>query len=292
MKNRKLTWLFILSILVPVMSQAQTKHLDAVPLRSTNAITGTTFANQTVNLSGRQRQNKAIVELKKGNIPNFLRTFQPVRLTYKPANGDTLVAIIYVAPDYLAIGSDDDFLRMPLTYPSATAIANSFGCVLPTRKMVDAIYEQATCHLTPEPLPPGPKMRSSEYYLKHRSKIKTQYQKGNNKLGELTAGHKKDVVITNRLNKKPGRIAIYGWQRPNGKPIQPLSTIHDARYADYSHGIRLIHQTVYLNGEPRLIFDVLKDPKIALVLTYEGQIPNPRELMGKKTSPMTASRTQ
>ena len=42
-------------------------------------------------------------------------------------------------PDYLAVGSDDDFVRMPMTPQTAQQIADLFGCILPTRKMVDAI---------------------------------------------------------------------------------------------------------------------------------------------------------
>jgi hypothetical protein len=259
-----------------------TRLTTTIPTRPAQAIKGYEFAKKTTGWSGNKRQQEALKELRRGNIPNFLRTLKPVRLTYKPDNQDTLIAIIYVMPDYIAIGSDENFLRIPLTYSSATTIAREFGFSLPTRKIVDAIYEQATCHLKPEPLPPGIKMRSSEYYLMHRQKIKTQRQREGCKLGELIAGHKKDVVITNRLRKKPGRIAIYGWQRLNGYPIQPLSTIHDAEYADYSHGIRLVDQTVWINGTPQSIFDVLKNPALGPILTYEGEIPSPRALMGIK----------
>jgi hypothetical protein len=43
-------------------------------------------------------------------------------------------------------------------------------------------------------------------------------------------------------------VAIYGWHRSNGDPIQPLSTVHGEYYADYSHGIRLVSRTAYVNG--------------------------------------------
>ena len=193
-------------------------------------------------------------------------------------DGKNLDVLIWVAPDYLAIGSDSDFLRIPLTYPSATEIANAFGCVLPTKKIVNEIYNQSVVHLKPQPLPPGPEMRSSAYYLKHQRLI--EKQRADCPLGELTSGHKKDIVITNRLSRKTDRIAIYGWHWLSGKPIQPLSTVHGARYADYSHGVRLVWNTVWVNGEPRSIFEMLQDPIFAPLLTYEGTITNPRLLMG------------
>jgi hypothetical protein len=191
-----------------------------------------------------------------------------------------MTAIIWVMPDYLAIGSDEDFLRIPLAYPSAATFAKEFGFVLPTKKMVDAIYEQSAFHLKPQPMPPGPQMRSNRYFLKHQQKIeaqRTQYP-----LGELISGHKKDVVLTNLLHRRPGRIAIYGWHRQNGEPIQPLSIVHGAWYADYSHGIRLVINQVWINGEMLPILDVLNDPVLAPLLTYEGVIADPRRLLSLK----------
>ena len=38
-------------------------------------------------------------------------------------------------------------------------------------------------------------------------------------LGRVVSGHKKDVVITNRLLRNPARAAIYGWHRLDGDPI-------------------------------------------------------------------------
>ncbi|RMF92749.1 MAG: hypothetical protein D6736_02855, partial [Nitrospinota bacterium] len=83
----------------------------------------------------------------------FLRRLTPVHLSYTPPGRKPLQATIWVMPDYLAIGSDADFLRIPLSYPAAITIANTFGFVLPTCKMVDAIYRQAAVHLRPQPLP-------------------------------------------------------------------------------------------------------------------------------------------
>jgi hypothetical protein len=231
-------------------------------------------------MSGIERQKAALAELRYGNIPDFLRNLKPVQLSCELLGSEIVTAIIWVTPDYLAIGSDEDFLRIPLTYPSATAIANEFGCVLPTRKMVDAIYEQSVIHLKPQPLPPGPQMRSSTYYLRHQKKIETQ--RTDYLPGELVSGHKKDVVLTNRLYRKPYRIAIYGWHQLNGEPIQPLSTVHGAGYADYSHGIRLVYQTVLIDGKPQSIFDILQDPVLAPVLTYEEMIVDPLSLMQQK----------
>jgi hypothetical protein len=92
------------------------------------------------------------------------------------------------------------------------------------------------------------------------------------RLGALISGDKKDVVMTNRLAMNVGRIAIYGWHRGPGQPIQPLSTVHGANYADYSHGIRLISEWALINGKLRSIRDFLQDPMTTRVFSDEGPI--------------------
>ena len=273
---RVLNLLVLLGILWPHPSVAgpidgampDTVRLQSAPPRPPDAISGSEFARRTAGMSGRKRQHAALAELRRGNIPEFLRNFAPVRLWYPGFERDTIEAVIWVTPDYLAIGSDEDFLRMPLDYPSAAAIAEAFGCILPTRKMVNAISEQSAFRFRPEWMLPGPMMRSSEYYLAHQRKIEAQRE--GLPLGELVSGHKKDIVLTHRLERKPGRIAIYGWHRRDGTPIQPLSTVHDQFYADYSHGVRLVHQDVWINRAPQSVLAVLQNPDLAGTLTYEG----------------------
>ncbi|MDA0746013.1 MAG: hypothetical protein O2954_05800 [bacterium] len=251
--------------------------IPAIPQREQNALTGSEFAKRTAGMPGSERQQAALKELLQGNIPNFLRHLKPVQISETLPDGKKVTATAWVMPDYLAIGTNEDFLRIPLTYSTAIEVARVFHLSLPTPKLVDNIYQQAVRHFKPQPMKPGPKMRSSEYYLEHEKKIEAQQP--DLPLGELVAGHKKDVVITNRLNKKPGRIAIYGWHRLNGRPIQPLSTVHDAEYADYSHGIRLVGQTVTINGKAFSFFDALKNPLLAPLFTYEGKLNAPPELM-------------
>ena len=107
----------------------------------------------------------------------------------------------------------------------------------------------------------------------------------------LVSGHKKDVVMTNLLAANPGRIAIFGWHRLNGAPIQPLSTVHGACYADYSHGIRLVSETVLVEGERRSIYDVLQDPVLARVLNDEGPMSHIRELMTRTGDDSTCGKS-
>lgn len=261
----------------------ETLRAESIPPRTLESATGSAFAKRTTDWAGRKRQGAAITELLAGNIPDFLRTLRPVQLTHTAKDGTTVAGTVWVTPDYLAIGSDEDFLYIPLTLPSATAVANAWGFVLPTRKVVDAIYAQADYRFEPIPMTPGPKMRSSAYYIRHQELI--DQQRAGVPPGTLVAGHKKDVVLTNRLAAKADRIAIYGWHRKKGDPIQPLSTVHGARYADYSHGTRLVWNQIWVEGGWRSVFEVLQDPRLAPLLTYEGVIRAPRKLMHQSGEP-------
>ena len=224
-----------------------------IPARADGALTGTGFAERARDLAGPQRDALVSNELLAGNVPSFLRHLEAV--TVRDAVN---VITVCVLPDYLALGTDRDFVFVPLGLDAALEVAGRFGFMLPTRKIVDAIYAASTVRLDPQPLPAGDEMRSTAYLLRHNEMIRTQRAARGAQLGALTAGDKKDLVLTPRLWQNPGRVAIYGWHRATGAPIQPLSTVHGARYADYSHGIRLVSEIVYLNGVQRALADVLR----------------------------------
>ena len=263
-----------------------TFELAMIPPRPAGALSGSEFADRTAGMKGVERQRAAVAEILRGNVPDFMRRLRPVRLGGEAPSGGTVEAIVWVTPDYVSIGSARDFLPMPLTQPSATAVATAFGCVLPTTRIVDAVYRQSKYRIVPDPLPPGPKMRSSEYFLRHRELI--ERRRAGLPAGELLAGHNKDVVLTQRLALRPDRVAIYGWHRNAGDPIQPLSTYHGARYADYSHGVRLVWGTARIDGAERSIYDVLGDPALAPALSDEGQIPSAWEIMHPSVTPLPA----
>ena len=119
---------------------------------------------------------------------------------------------------------------------------------------------------------PGPQMGSTGYFLRHDAIVDDQQARAGGRLGQLVAGHKKDVVVANRLSSNPGRVAIYGWHEALGDPIQPLSTVHGANYADYSHGIRLISRTAFVNGQAVDLGTLLTDARYAGLLNDGGPI--------------------
>lgn len=243
-----------------------------IPRRDPGLPPGSAFAAAVAAEAGAPREAAIGATLLEGNIPGFLRRLKAISLSARAADGTLHTAIVCVMPDYLAIGTDDDYLRMPMDLHTATAVAARFGFVLPTRRMVDAIYAQSEVRLPPQPLPAGPRMRSTGYYVRHDTRIAEQLAALREPAGVLLAGHKKDVVLSNRLLSRPGRVAIYGWHRREHQPIQPLSTVHGAGYADYSHGVRLVADIMQLDGQVASLYHVLTDPVLAPLLSDEGPV--------------------
>lgn len=238
----------------------------SIPPRPDDAAGGQAFAEQVADLPAQAREQAIVQEILRGNIPEFLRGFVPVSAKGKP--GGTSVCVVEVMPDYLAIGSDADFVRMPMTPRSATQIASAFGCMLPTRKLVNDIYAQAEVKLKPQPMTEA--RESMETFVAHNALI--EGLRSRRPLGQLVAGIKKDVVLTNRLKEKPARVAIYGWHEPDAKPIQPLTIVHGEGYVDYSHGVRLVRDRVIVDGEEMSLDALLRDPKLCELVSDEGVI--------------------
>lgn len=66
--------------------------------------------------------------------------------------------------------------------------------------------------------------------------------------GTLIAGHYKDIVLAPHLTGLSGKVANYGWHRPDAMPIQPFYTGHAAIWVDYSHGVRLVTSNKKVDG--------------------------------------------
>lgn len=245
------------------------------PSRPGDALSGSQFI-QSIIASGKieQRDNLIVQEATRGNIPNFIKNLVPITVSDK---GNTL--IYKVTPDYLSVGDDNDYIRVPLGGPSAQRVADAFGCILPTPKMSDQIWKEAKVKLAPKPLSGttntisgktyspqqmlSGKMVDTDTFEYHNNIIEKQLQESGHKQGDLVAGSKKDVVLSNDL--VPGKLAIHGLHDETGKPIQGggLSR-HDANYSDYSSGIRLVDKFAILNGRSvDLIKDVLQNPEYA-----------------------------
>lgn len=228
--------------------------------RVNNSMTGAQFGSSIINNTGQVREDAILQQLTLENIPDFMKT--PVEITIV---SDDHQLVLDVMPDYFCIGEDADFLRMPMWPATAQAIADRLNATLPTKYLVDRIWNSAKIKLPPHPMPPSVHMISSDCFVNHNNVIETQRA---NCWG-LIVGHKKDIVLTPKLTK--GHVAIYGWHYLTGNPIQPLNPYsHSDTYVDYSHGVRLICSDVLLDGNPARFEDILRDPALCKLISDEG----------------------
>lgn len=261
-------FLFLAVVFFIILSSCSTSRRMDWPLwkGALPATTGTAFYQSVAAVKWQERDSLAKQEILAGNLPPFLRKFVRINLSLTDSvTGKKIRAFYYVAPDYISLGTDDDWARIPLTPMAAQVIADSFHCFLPTRKMVNDIYEQAAVKLIPVPMYA---FRDSSVTMWQHHLIVEGQRKGRR---GLIAGIKKDVVLSGKITRdaRPNREAIYGWHKPDGKPIQPLYTGHINWWVDYSHGIRLVYRTIWVNGKPMDYTDVLKNPVLQKLLCDE-----------------------
>lgn len=160
--------------------------------------------------------------------------------------------------DYLALGTADDFLRVPVSLPLAVRVLDLLGArdeagewqraVLPTCAVVDEVYRRADVRLDPvtwnaeasmlarreQVRKLGSPFGDDSVWVQQHARSEA-VQCGVELLVEedllteaeragrtgLVAGHRKDLV-SDSLASHPGRVAIYGWHTRGGKTIQPL----------------------------------------------------------------------
>ncbi len=268
------TWITAIAVWLAcaAMTPARAGNL-ALPPRPPDAPKGSAFADTIANLDLTNREAAIVAEVLHGNVPDFWRRF--VNVTVK-RNGMT--AVYEAAPDYLCIGSDDDYLLMPISPQTAQLLADKLDCVMPTPRMVSDIYAAAEVKLAPIPIPPSSKMTTVPVFIEHNKMVRQQRAEtlAAHPPGALVAGDMKDLVLTARLAGTSNKVAIFGWHRPGGTPIQPLYTGHASTWVDYSQGTRFVRQSMTVDGEATTISEVLADTNRCVLLSDEGPLLEPR----------------
>lgn len=238
----------------------------------------TSFITKVGSTTGTSRE-KLIIEaiLKDKNYPSFLS--RDKYLPLEILEGQTIITL-FVCPDYVSVGDNNNFLRTPMYPTTAQTIANHFGCLLPTKRIVDKIYAAGTIVVEPvtyapkksDPHTPG-RTATAAYIITNNAinlSIKGLRPAGYDLEKELVVGHKKDIVLTNQLLTKPSNVAIYGWHQKSkrGVPIQGLNAVdHSNSYVDYSHGVRMISRECLVNGAPTPLEEAYKHPLYGPMLT-------------------------
>lgn len=176
----------------------------------------------------------------------------------------------FVFPDYLAAGDENGFVFLPCAPGALREYMNEFDLILPTTKMVKQIYTAS--EVRPPVITNGQLLkRGGSAKTSSPLNIPAHSEALQNFLvkGKLTAGHKKDVVLTDNLlhSKYKDNVAIFGWFWPNGTIVQKLNFIdHDKNYFDYSHGLRMVYNACILNGEATTLKTIFGDSKFCVLV--------------------------
>lgn len=143
-----------------------------------------------------------------------------------------------------------------------------------TSKISDLAYQQATVKLTATVLPAGADMVTT-----------TKSKQWNVSLEKKRAGQTglvrdcgKAWILSNQLGAKPNAAINYGFYDPHApyannvgiKMWQTLGTRHDSAHTDYSQTLLVMSKTCEVDGQEMQVADVMKDPTLCKLLSYEG----------------------
>ena len=241
-------------------------------------VTGWDFMLEADTTSFWDLEEKIVECVLQGNMPYQLKRFRKITFTTPVVDSVEILkkrhkVEIWVLADYLSIGTDDNFVRMPMGPLAAQRIADSLGCILPTTYLVDRIAEASQGHLNYFAFRPlGDRNCRPIVFQDSDNAIKALYKAYGYRFGDLISGLKKDVVLTYKIHTLSGnekRVAIYGWHKTNGEPVQPLYVRHVNYYVDYSHGIRLIYREVYIDGKKYDAKEILESLQLYRLLSDE-----------------------
>jgi len=201
-------------------------------------------------------------------------------------------ATIFVSADALKLGEPGDSFRPNVSAATAQKIADELDCILPTTRICDLVYRQATARATPclQPADPAerkrqglPECSDGSTSMSDTPAMELHSAALDEKLSDqcgLVCNTGKQWVVTNRLlNKSPETAANYGWfdesapyvSRSGLQLWQQLSTQHNDAHTDYSQVQPiLVRKKMIVDGESMSIFDVGRDPELSGLITDEG----------------------
>ncbi len=268
-------------------------------------MSGEEFLKSINGLEGEAREAKIKAAIEAGYIPEFIKQLKEVHTKVKGVDGTEHDVSFKTTPDCLSIGTDEKdnegnpkFVRIPMTPKTAQYLANKFGMMLPNARMVNAMFLDPQFKKVVMPHQGDPefikeggdesgmnssRMTSSEYYKIH-NKVTNKKLK-NIPLGTPVIGHKKIIVISEKLEKPENKLqlAFHGGLMPGavtedavekGTIFYQNNTVgshrwienkkktdetgEDTGYVDYSHGVILCSTNWKVDGVEMDVTEVQK----------------------------------
>lgn len=231
-----------------------------------------------------QDRNRVLAaRLAKGvDIPDFLRVFVSITLptplpsarsvdpvtaqkNEKIAESLGLEMRVFVAPDYLAIGSDLDWCRITLSALAGQHVLDRFGCMYPTRRIALEVFDQTpkSQRVKIQGKGTGEMAVSTRWTIEFHQEIESPRRilpgrSQEQPLGRLVASPMKDIIIGHTVlgaAKKNPRTTdtIHFWAdtgaKRHGFGADFGTTVSDHRFEkhnEYAMGVRMVYKTAYV----------------------------------------------
>jgi hypothetical protein len=282
-------------------SAASTVGPARAPARSASAEGGRVFldrmTSEGVDVIGHggnipARDQKFHEQLVAGNMPDFCRQWAEVSYDW---NGKTVK--VWITPDCIAIGSNEDWLRVNNSGSAAQRLANLWGCQLPTAKiLLKAFLQAGSVKLHEHAMAAyinGSKYQSSNAAMRWHEDIiqgvigcdsgmkvpadvaamfdpqlgahgspPSCTMQVRTALDQIAIGHKKEIC----LPYFQGYLTFWGfwYQGDAAHPRfrQEGNHFHTEPFTDYSQGMRLLHPNVEIDGTQHAFLDVLESTEL------------------------------
>lgn len=260
------------------MLTGRVKPIANLPQRSADATPYDKWMRQCDTTEFWTREDLIVRQVLSGNVPDSLRYLHEITFTTPIVDSVPILRkphtiSLWVACDYVSIGNNEKFLRMPMGPLAAQEIADALNCVLPTPLMVDRIHEASQGIIEFFPFRPVSDRNCKPMVFEDSNNaINALMRASGYHFGQFISGLKKDIVITGKLMNNPRyakNVAIYGWYRLNGTPVQPVHVKHVNYYVDYSHGVRLVGKQCTVDGKVMDIPTILQSPELHRLLSNE-----------------------
>ncbi len=226
------------------------------PKRKSDAPTGSQFMLSVAKIHGKTYEDKVIAEILAGNVPDFMRPENWQSITVREKIGDMEVEMtLRVCPDYIALGSNSDYVRVPLSPNGLRRLTAAMGAELPTKKVVDIIDREAKSHnglfdlvdaamisrKTGMPLDKGTTYMLRPEFAWSSSQISDNEIRARKLAGfSLVSGQKKDVILHPVPLDAKNNLIQYRPNHPQGLDFRS----HPKDHTDYSLGARLVDPIV------------------------------------------------
>jgi hypothetical protein len=194
-----------------------------------------------------------------------------------------------VSPHALRIGTNQDWVEVPLDGPHAAAAAEILGHTLCTAWMVEQVYAQAKKHGGAihyfaaaeiatslglqgwnNDVPDGEKMKSPEFFQQRSILLQNWLNDHAIAPGTLVAGYFKTVVPPVDGLTRHGGLEMLGGHTDQGEKIQSLSGgFHGRIFFDYSHNIRLVKNGIRVQGQAMTLTEFFSSTKYAFEFGFQ-----------------------